>query len=241
MTQDEFLHALTELRISNTDRAVALLWWHGREDPCASKSPAELASAMEAAGYSKQNVTRMKANLRAHRMTARAGENGFKVRLASRKELDEAYSELAQHRKPIKSNALLPLELFQNTRGYIEKVAAQLNASYEYGLYDCCAVMCRRLVETLIVEAYSTLHLEVDLKGSDGNFLMLSGLITVVESSNSVGLTRNGLQGLKDFKRLGDLSAHNRRFNARKDDLDRVRDGLRVACEEFLKIAFPMH
>jgi len=66
---------------------------------------------------------------------------------------------------------------------------------------------------------------------------MLSGMLAKVESGGAISLSRNGIQGLKDFKRLGDLSAHNRRFNARKDDIDRVRDGLRVASEELLKVA----
>jgi hypothetical protein len=31
--------------------------------------------------------------------------------------------------------------------------------------------------------------------------------------------------------------AHNRRFNAHKEDIDRVRDGLRVAVEELVHLA----
>jgi hypothetical protein len=46
------------------------------------------------------------------------------------------------------SDSLLPRELFSNTRGYLEKVVFQINGSYDQGLYDCCAVMCRRLGET---------------------------------------------------------------------------------------------
>jgi len=42
---------------------------------------------------------------------------------------------------------------------------------------------------------------------------------------------------LNAFKKLGDLSAHNRRFNADSDDIDRVRGKLRVAAEELLDIA----
>jgi hypothetical protein len=42
------------------------------------------------------------------------------------------------------------------------------------------------------------------------------------------------MKGLRDLKQIGDLSAHNRRFNARQNDIDRVRDGLRVAAEELL-------
>jgi len=66
---------------------------------------------------------------------------------------------------------------------------------------------------------------------------MLNGLISHLERDNNIHLGCNASKGLKDFKQLGDLSAHNRRFNASKNDIDRVRDELRVAVEELLHIS----
>lgn len=53
---------------------------------------------------------------------------------------------------PVPSDTILPRELFEKTRGYIERVGVQINGSYDHGYYDCCAVMCRRMAETLIIE-----------------------------------------------------------------------------------------
>lgn len=236
-TPTEFLHALVDHGISNGDRAVALLWWHGRRDHNAAVSPNQLATEIAAAGYPKQNVTRLRSALLADARTAKAGKSLFRVRIDARSDLDAAYGKVAGVKQVRRSDAVFPLELFANTRGYIERVVAQLNASYDAALYDCCCVMCRRLAETLIIEAYEAKGRENELKGPDGNFMMFSGLLGVVEADKSLGIGRIGLKGLKDFKRLGDLSAHNRRYNARRDDLDRVRDGLRVAAEELLNIA----
>jgi hypothetical protein len=119
----------------------------------------------------------------------------------------------------------------------LEKVALQLNASYDAQLYDCSAVMCRRILETLLIEVYEHAGRASEIKAPDGNFLMLNGLATYFEKDQKFHPSRNGLQGLRDFKKLGDLSAHNRRFNARKDDIDRIRDGLRVAVEELAHLA----
>ncbi len=66
---------------------------------------------------------------------------------------------------------------------------------------------------------------------------MLNGLMTFLERDTSINLGRNAAKGLRDFKQLGDLSAHNRRFNACRNDIDRVRDGLRVASEELLHLS----
>ncbi|MEO7660185.1 MAG: hypothetical protein ABIV48_11275, partial [Pyrinomonadaceae bacterium] len=73
--------------------------------------------------------------------------------------------------------------------------------------------------------------------GTDGHFKMFGGLLLYIESDKSINLSRNGLQGLRDFKQLGDLSAHNRRFNATKSDIERIRDGMRVAVEELVHLA----
>jgi hypothetical protein len=116
-------------------------------------------------------------------------------------------------------------------------VVYQLNASGTFGLYDCCAVTCRRLFETLIIEVYEAAGRAVELKGADGNFKMFSGLLAQIETDPAFHLGRNAKRGLVAFKTLGDLSAHNRRFNAGQDDIDRVRDDLRVAAEELLHLA----
>ena len=135
------------------------------------------------------------------------------------------------------SDSVLPRELFSNTRGYIEKVVYQINGSYDHGLFDCCAVMCRRLGETLIIEAYESQGRAKEIKGTDGNFLMLSGLLGILNKDNAVHLGRNAKRGLDGLKDLGDKSAHNRRFNARQPDIDGIKSDLRTAAEELLHLA----
>jgi hypothetical protein len=132
---------------------------------------------------------------------------------------------------------VLPTDLFAGTRDYVERVVDQITKSYDAQLWDCTAVMCRRLLETLIIETYEKAGRASVIKGNDGHFLMLNGLITAIENDTNISLGRNAMKGLKDFKQLGDLSAHNRRFNARQNDIARVRDGLRVAAEELLHLA----
>ena len=135
------------------------------------------------------------------------------------------------------NSALIPPSMFEDTRQYIEKVISQINKSYEEGLFDCCAVMCRRLLETLIIEVYEHKGIENKIKGADSNYFMLSGLVSKVENEDVFTPSRNLISGLKAFKRLGDLSAHNRRFNARNTDIDQIRTDLRVTSEELLQLS----
>jgi hypothetical protein len=135
------------------------------------------------------------------------------------------------------SDSVLPRELFAKTRGYIEKVVAQVNGAYDFGFYDCCAVMCRRLGETLVIEAYEAQGRAKAIKGADENFLMLNGLLAVLSKDGAIHLGRNAKRGLDGLKDLGDKSAHNRRFNARQPDIDAIKSDLRTAAEELLHLA----
>lgn len=232
----KFLRALHDRNITNAERAVAVLWFAGRREQSAAMTCDELVKLFEVAGYARQNKSRLARQLAADSRTAKAGPSAFRVRINSRAKLDSEYAGLTRSRPVPPSDSVVPAELFHDTRGYLERVTAQVNASFDSGLYDCCAVMCRRLLETLIIEVYEHLGRTSDIQGHDGHFKMFSGLLGVLEPDGAVSISRNGLKGLRDFKRLGDLSAHNRRFNARREDIVHIKDGLRVACEELIHL-----
>ncbi|MFN0301170.1 MAG: hypothetical protein ACKVQU_12565 [Burkholderiales bacterium] len=237
MTKTEFLHALHDRGQGVYEQAIGLLWWMGSEDPTKGLTAREICSDLEATGLPTQNVSRLNTRLAEDRRTSKAGSNGaWRLHPRARGELDQEYQHLSKAKPPTNSGSLIPAALV-SARGYLEKVVLQLNASYDAQLFDCCAVMCRRTLETLIIEVYEHAGRAADIKGGDGQFFMLNGLATYFEQDKHFSPSRNALQGLRDFKKLGDLSAHNRRFNARKDDIDRVRDGLRVAVEELAHIA----
>lgn len=224
-------------KLKAIDRALALLWFVGREIPTIGMPATAICSEVESAGHPKQNATRLEQQLRAHRGASRDGKDSWRLHPRTRRELDTTYS-FALKPKPLpESDSVFPTELFIDTRDYIERVVEQINKSYDAKLWDCTAVMCRRLLETLIIETYEKAGRAPDIKGSDDQFFMLNGLISYLERDTSINVGRSALKGLKDFKQLGDLSAHNRRFNARQDDIDRVRAGLRVASEELLHLS----
>jgi len=95
----------------------------------------------------------------------------------------------------------------------------------------------RRLVETLIIEAYETLKREAEIKDQNGNYLMLKELASRATGPNSIGLGRDAKDALGKIKEMGDRSAHNRRYNAVQSDLDKVQSGVRVVVDELINIA----
>lgn len=149
----------------------------------------------------------------------------------------ELRSELQSSPKTTKlTNNLFPIELFDDTRSYIMKVASQASFCFDHGQYDASNVMLRRLLETLIIEAYERRGRDNMLKDDTGNFLYLKGLINVCINDSIFNFSRNSKNGMKNLKNFGDLSAHNRRYNATKYDIEIRKDDLRVVVQELLHI-----
>lgn len=134
------------------------------------------------------------------------------------------------------SSKYLPFEIFDDTRGYIQQIAEQTINSYDLGLYDACAVLTRKLLEVLIIECFERHKVDNLIKKPDGCFLYLSDLITELLKEPTWNISRNAKQSLPKIKKIGDLSAHNRRYFARKNDADLIRDDLRIVLEELIHI-----
>lgn len=232
-----FLRAISHEKVGNAERAIALGWFHSVTSNDAAFTASEICGEIEKAGYGKQNASRIRSQMAKDKRTVKVGANAFRISEKARQALNESYLKFLEVVPVERTDSVLPESLFASARSYTEKVVRQLNASYHYGLFDCCAVMCRRLVETLIIESYEVAGKEGSIRDNDGNFFMLARLVAQLETKNDLSLSRNAISAVKQFKSLGDLSAHNRRFNARKTDIDAVAGPLRVACEEFLHLA----
>lgn len=133
--------------------------------------------------------------------------------------------------------SVVPFALVRNTRGYIERITHQINGTYSNGWYDSCAVMIRRLIETLIIESFENHNIAHVIKNPAGDFLYLSDLISKTLSESTWNLSRNAKQALPKLKDIGDKSAHSRRFNAVRNDIDKINPEIRVVVQEFVYLA----
>jgi hypothetical protein len=139
--------------------------------------------------------------------------------------------------KATNANSVVPLILFKETRGYLKKIVNQANGSYSQGWFDASAVMVRRLLETLIIEAFEKHGLAAEIQSQGGDFLYLRDMIAKTVACKAWNLSRNTKQALPRLKDVGDKSAHSRRFNAVRNDIDTLKDDLRIVVEELLSLA----
>ena len=135
------------------------------------------------------------------------------------------------------SESILPFAMVRGTRGYIEKVTNQINGCYERGWFDSCAVMMRRLLETLIIECFEKHGIDATIKDANDDLLFLRDLITKMLQGTAWNLGRNVKAALPRLKDIGDKSAHSRRYNAHREDIDKLSTDFRDVCQELLAIA----
>jgi len=128
----------------------------------------------------------------------------------------------------------LDMELVNNTRDYIEKIADQINRSYTTNILDGCAVLCRRLAEILIIEVYEAKGTSACIK-ENGNYMMLGDLINIIKAEEAFNIGRNAKKALDQIKHTGDRSAHGRDFTARYSDVNQLRLDLRDVVEALVR------
>lgn len=139
--------------------------------------------------------------------------------------------------KEPQSYQLLPKLITQGTRGYIEKTAQQINGCYENGWYDACAVMMRKLLETVIIEVFIKMKIESEIKNKDGDFFYLRDMINITLTHSEFNLSRGVKTGLPKLKEIGDKAAHSRYTVTHRQYIDENKIYFREAIEELVNLA----
>jgi len=130
---------------------------------------------------------------------------------------------------------LIPLEAFEDQREYVKRLIPQINGCWERAYYEACAVMIRRLIQTLIVEMFHRRGWLAELKDSGtGEFVGLKAMIDKVCGDARFGMDGTCARGLRDLKDLGDVAAHDFRVVVRKGDIQRLRGSIRLTSERLL-------
>ena len=131
------------------------------------------------------------------------------------------------------TNDLLPVSIAKGTRAYIEEVTNQMCCCYDRGLFDACFVMMRKLLETLIIECFERHGASDEIKVNN-QFLFLSDLIPKYLSSPYWNTSLNLQNNIGKIKKFGDLSAHNRRFLAKKEHIDSIKAEASQVIQEII-------
>ncbi|MDD5543794.1 MAG: hypothetical protein PHX83_11525 [Acidobacteriia bacterium] len=233
-SRKQFAKGLARLGLSHVDRAIALLWYYRETQLFDERSPSELAADLHEEDFPKPNVTRLGQELRQSRYTI-GGKRKGTLQLDARKvdELNTKYLLLLGLPDVQVRGEYLPPEWTNGTRKYLEQLVRQLNGCYEAGFYDACATLCRRLMESLIIECYVAAGRPHEIQ-KNGVFVMLDALVSTITTDKSILVGRNTPPTMRDVKTLGDTAAHDRTYITPKLDLDDLRLRYRHMIQELL-------
>jgi Domain of unknown function (DUF4145) len=240
LSLDGFCEVVNKLSKTNAEKALTVLWYFDHEQPDITKTAGQLTKVLGDHHIGTPNQTALAEAIRKTKL-ANESKSGFSLKPGSRKIIRDWLPDL-DGIQPAMDHALgyLPEPIWKNTRGYIEEVCRELNGSFHHAYYNAAAVMLRRLLETLIIEAYEHLDREIEIKDGAGNYLMLSALAERVCGENGhkgINLGRDSKKALKDARSVGNWSAHARRFLAHAGDLTRLQDGMRLLVQELIQVA----
>lgn len=156
--------------------------------------------------------------------------NGYHLTRKAKKDIASKINEVITL---VPTSDLIPLSIISGTRNYIEEIARQMCCCYDKGLYDACFVMMRKLLETLIIECFERHGASDEIK--DGNqFYFLSELIPKYLSSAYWNSSINLRNNIGEIKKYGDLSAHNRKFIAKKEHIDKIKSSVEQVVQEIV-------
>jgi hypothetical protein len=117
--------------------------------------------------------------------------------------LKTTWADTPADQSHLEEGGVFPLvTLNQTKRGYLVAVGRQLNGCYASGWYDGCAVMMRRLLESVIIEAFEASKLDAKIKDpTSGDFVQLTAIIkaALAEPSWNVSIPHNS-EGSLSFR-----------------------------------------
>lgn len=238
MKLEDFCIRLNQLELSNAQRALAILWFHDRETTGISMKASSLARIIYTAGLGNPNPKQLEEVISKTKLALKSS-TGFKLKPTER---DTVKGWIIPILEGVAADVdlehgYLPEAIWKNTRGYIEKIAFQVNGCFQYGFYDGASVLRRRLVETLLIECYEHDKTQARISDSVGNYFMLSGIVADAVDKSGLPLGRETKSVLRELKAIGDRSAHNRRYNAVRADLEKIRLGVRLVVDELIQLA----
>lgn len=134
-----------------------------------------------------------------------------------------------------RTDQVIDFNLVKDTRGYIEKVVHQINGAYENGWYDACAVMLRRLIEILIHEVFEKHNNASKIKDNNNKLLPLSDLVNMV--CNDYNLDEDSKKTLQALRKIGNWSAHKRRYHTYRSDIEKHLPNIRVTVHDLIYLA----
>jgi hypothetical protein len=236
MTQAQFVESTGLRTLSEADKVCYLAFFYLKTNNTVEFTALEAARWLHGMGF-RPNVSRLRRNMSSNRATVRGSRVGtYRLHPNFVAELTAKFPSLSEPTDDVMDDpgTVVPKAIYQHTRGYIEKLAAQINVCYEHSAFDGCAVLMRRVIEILLILTFEHKGLGSDIRDVRGNYAPFEEIVDKAKSSTVIGLSRDSKNWVDEYRALGNFSAHKIEYNCRRDDLKSVLRPFRTLFEELL-------
>jgi hypothetical protein len=236
MTLDQFAKMAHVLTATEVQKVRLLAFYFHKTEHKVEFTLADVDSWLDQLHHAKPNASRLRTKLSHSRSFVRGKTlNAFRLHAADIDELQSQFPGIRTDSEEVKSDdSILPKPLYDNTRGFIEALARQINAAYEYNIFDGCAVLMRRLAEILLILSYEHLNIERAIQDASGNYVQLERIVADAKTNSVLRLSRNSKAFMDDFRTLGNFAAHKIHFTTRRADIRAIAKEYRALVEELL-------
>ena len=133
--------------------------------------------------------------------------------------------------------SLLPEELFKHLPLGIQALCEQINASYENNLFDCSAVLMRRLLKNLLVLSYQNAGIESEIIDDSGRLFALEAIVDNAAQNEALALSNDTKTSLLLLTELGNYSTRKMWYSYTQQDIQPHILTYRSVIEDLLWIS----
>ena len=238
MSIDAFLVKSAFIEKSELERAKLLAFYLFQVEKQSVVTLKEICDLFYVHGFSQPNITRLKQNMLKSKSFVTTAEPGaFTLQGDELKELQQEHPEVHKLAYEVQAEEpVLPSVLYIPTTEYVEQLAKQINSSYQYQLYDGCALLMGRLIEVLLIEAYGHLGSKYELvaKGKQTN---LNAIVHHTISKKGIRFSSEATTVLTTLQKLTDPSCLPSGVSITRADLSHIKLHYKVLVEELLRAA----
>ncbi|WP_219863054.1 hypothetical protein [Vreelandella piezotolerans] len=222
--------------LKEIERVERLGFYHSKVSEVDYFTIADVCGWFESLSLAKPNTSRLKKNLLASKNFVKGPvKDSYKLHARLQKALEKEFPQFREDDEVIETiDSIISKSLYSGTRGYIESLCRQINASYENNIFDGAAVLMRRLLEIMLILSYEKLGIASDIKDPGNEYKNLNTIIGNALTNSTLSLSRNTRDCLDQFRKVGNFSAHKIHYNAKKSDIRNIALDYRAAIEELL-------
>ena len=236
MTLDKFVVATKLDELTEVEKACHLAFYFLKNNSVEEFTANDCAKWIDQLRLAKPNVSRLATRLRGSTDTVRGnGPDSFRLQHTYLKKMEGLYPQLSEKSQEVLDDGtILPKILYESSRGYVESLSKQINASYEANIFDGCAVLMRRLEEVLLILSYEHLGIASVIRDGNGNYLMLEAIVKNAESNGTLNLSRNSKKTIETIRELGNYSAHKITYTCKREYIRENINEFRALIDELL-------